>query len=446
MRTALALLSVLAACGGDDDASIDAGSGDSDGSSTSIDAGSVLPSERCQPLDAASGTVVSVGPSDDFAAAIADAAAGATVVLADGTYNVPAAGLWVGADGVTIRSASGNPSAVVLDANYGNTSGGVLNISGRADVAIAELTIRRARFHAIHATGGPDAATVRPRLYRIVASDPGEQAIKINSNYGYDTDDGEIACSRLELSDAGRTQVMGYTSSGSNCYTGGVDAHRARGWTIRDNSIEGFWCSNGDLSEHGVHFWNGGRDTIVERNVLIDNARGIGFGLGQPSDPRTYNDTPCANTAVAAHYGGVIRNNMIVATRAELFASPNGMDLGVGLESACEAVVAHNSIASTTAPFSSIEWRFDPTTATIVNNLVTHNLRDRGGTATLAGNLENSPVAYFSNLPGYDLHLASGASNALGAGDPSGIPYATTDLDGEMRANPPDIGADEYSP
>jgi len=51
---------------------------------------------------------------------------------------------------------------------------------------------------------------------------------------------------RIEMTDAGRSRVR------DGFYTGGVDAHAARGWTVRDSVIEGFWCAD-VLAEHTVH-------------------------------------------------------------------------------------------------------------------------------------------------------------------------------------------------
>jgi hypothetical protein len=402
------------------------------------------PAVGCEPLPPPEGVVIEVGPDDDFATAIAGAPEGATVLLADGTYDVPAGGLWPGANGITLRSASGQRGAVVLDGSYAQTSGGLINIYGRRDVTIAHLSIRRARYHAIHVTGGPDGPSNGARLYDLHLADAGEQSVKINSNQGHDTDDGEVACSLIELTDAGREQVMMHESSGSYCYTGGIDAHRAWGWRIHDNVIRGFWCSNQYLSEHGVHMWRGCRDTIVERNLLVDNARGIGFGLGQPGPGRVYDDDPCPGIGAAEHYGGIIRNNMIVGVRPELFASPSGMDLGIGLEASCNATMVHNTVASTEAPYSSIEWRFSQTTARIINNLVTHNLRERdGATAQLVSNLENADAALFVDLASADLHLVPGADPAIDQGDPEGAALAPTDFDGDARDDTPDLGADE---
>jgi hypothetical protein len=332
----------------------------------------------------------------------------------------------------------------VIDGAYLQAGGGLVNVMGRDGTTLAHLTLRRARYHLVHVTGGPRGPSTNTRLFDLHLADPGEQAIKINSNYDFDSDGGEIACSRVELTDEGRAQVMMYESAGTFCYTGGVDAHRARDWVIRDNVIEGFWCSNEYLSEHAIHLWRGCRDTVVERNVLVDNARGVGFGLGTPGTGRTYDDEPCPGIAAAEHYGGVIRNNLVVGTRPELFASPAGMDVGIALESACGATIVHNTIASTMPPYSSMEWRFPESNPRVVNNLVTHNLRDRdGAVAELVANLENAPAETFVDLAAHDVHLAARATAAIDQGDPEGADLAGSDVDGDPRDAAPDIGADE---
>ena len=181
---------------------------------------------------------------------------------------------------------------------------------------------------------------------------------------------------------------------------------------------------------------------VVERNLLEDDARGIGFGLDDSG--RVFDDDPCGAGITAAHYGGVIRNNMIVATDDGLFASPDGMDGGIALAWACGATVAHNTVASIAAPFASIEWRFSKTTVNLVNNLVTHDLVPRdGATATEAGNIELASPVEFVDLVGHDVHLDP-ASNALGAGDAGGKALAPQDFDRQARPDTmPDVGADE---
>jgi hypothetical protein len=327
----------------------------------------------------------------------------------------------------------------VLDGNYITTE--IIQIVA-SDVIVADLTLQEAYYHPIHVMSSNAGNTVNTRIYNVHIVDPGEQAIKINpAAENTFPDDGLIACSHIELTDAGRPQIR------NNCYTGGIDAHQAEGWVIRDNLIEGFWCQNG-LSEHGIHLWRGCRDTLVERNVLNNNARGIGFGLATSGDARTYPDDPCpgAGGGYVDHYGGIVRNNFVFANQSGLFASQYGFDCGICLWQACGAQTFNNTVVSTQAPFSSIEWRFDNTDVEIKNNLVSHNLRDRGGTADLDSNLENASPTLFVDSVNGDLHLLNTAVAAIDQAVP--LAEVTDDIDGDGRSNgaAPDIGADEYRP
>ena len=240
--------------------------------------------QACAPLPPPSGSIVNVSTVSQLENAVNSAVAGTTIRIADGTYNLNGAYLRIDVPNVTLRSASGNREAAILDGNYQTTE--IIQIVA-SNVTIADLTLREAYYHPIHVMSGDAAHTLNTLIYNVHIVDPGEQAIKINpATSGYYTDNGVIACSHIALTDAGRPHIR------NNCYTGGIDAHQARGWIIRDNLIEGFWCSSG-LSEHGIHLWRGCRDTIVERNILRNNARGIGFGLTTDPGGRTYSDNPC---------------------------------------------------------------------------------------------------------------------------------------------------------
>jgi hypothetical protein len=366
---------------------------------------------------------------------VADAETGTTILLADGTYDISGANLLhFTTPGVSLRSASGDRDAVVIDADY--ALGEILLIQAD-DVTIADMTLQRAMWHPIHVTGKSDENTENTMIYNVRVVDPGQQAIKINdSGEDYHCDNGTIACSSIEMTDEGRTHV-------SDCYTGGIDAHSAWGWTVRDNYVEGFWCEQG-LSEHAVHFWVTGRDTLVERNVIVDCARGVGFGLGASGNgmERVYDDDPCPGADYLGHVDGIIRNNTVWAGRAELFASASGFDSGVALEQACGAEVYHNTIVSLQQPFVSIEYRFSNTDAVIKNNLVTHSITMRdGGQAELGGNMTDASTDNFVDAAGKNVHLAGGSS-AIDAGVDLGgkVP---TDIDGDARDASPDVGADE---
>lgn len=154
-----------------------------------------------------------------------------------------------------------------------------------------------------------------------------------------------------------------------SCYTGGLDGHQARGWVIRDNVFEGFRCELGH-SEHAIHYWRGSRHTLVERNILINNVRGVGFGLLQSSTGRTYEDSICQGADYVGHFDGIIRNNFVFQGRDELQSSEYGFDCGICLAQACGAKVFHNTVVARQPPFSSIEWRFPNTQAEIINNIV----------------------------------------------------------------------------
>lgn len=389
----------------------------------------------CDPLPPPEGELIEVSPGDDLVQAIAAASEGATVLLDDGTYDVGGAEYIVfDVPGVTLRSRSGDPSSVVIDGGY--QIGSILNVQAD-DITIAEVTLQRCQWHPIHVTGGADSDTTGTLIYRVRVIDPGQQAIKINANEGTYADDGIIACSTLLLTDAGREHV-------SDCYTGGIDAHLAHGWWVHDNLIEGFFCAQG-LSEHAVHFWNSGRDTVVERNRIVDCARGIGFGLGESGNgtSRDYGDDACPGASFVGHYGGVIRNNMVFASSSALFASEYGCDSGVSLEQACGTQVLHNTVFTTEPPFVSMEYRFANTDVLIANNLTSHRILERdGATAELVGNLTDVPEETFVDAAAGDLHLAEG-SPAIDAAEPVPEASVEVDFDGEVRSGARDVGADE---
>ncbi len=408
------------------------------------DAGGAPPSSRCEPLPV-SGRTVDVSPADNLLRFVQSASTGDTLLLADGTYRLGGSILQLREPGVSLRGKSGNRDAVVLDGERSAASGEVVSITA-SDVTVADLTIANAYTHAIHVQTSDGADVLRTVIYNVRITNALEQAIKINldASESHFPDGGLVACSHLELTGQGRSAVR------NNCYTGGVDAHGARDWVIRDNVIEGFWCPEG-LSEHAVHFWTGSRDTTVERNRIQNCARGVGFGLGENTSSstdtwRTYQDAPCGNATPVGHYGGVVRNNFIGANDSGLFASAAGFDSGVALEQACGATVVHNTVFGTTPPSSSaVEWRFANTTATVTNNLSNAQFRNRGGgaSATAAGNVESATAAYFADAANGDFHLSAAATGATdkGAAVPGGV--CDEDIDGEGRETPRDVGADE---
>src|SRR4030095_771429 len=131
----LAITALLVACGGGDKTP-----GDGPGADTGV------PLVGCPALPPASGAVTLLAPGDNLAQAVFDAAAGTTLVLADGTYTLTAT-LQIHARGVALRSASDDASKVTLDAGYVVAEAIQVSVP---DVTIAHVTITHAVDHAIH--------------------------------------------------------------------------------------------------------------------------------------------------------------------------------------------------------------------------------------------------------------------------------------------------------
>ena len=371
----------------------------------------------CSPLPAPDSNApkITVSSNSELSNAVNNAASGTTIFISPGTYNVA---LNVRTNGLVLRSTTGNRDDVVLDGSY--SIGSPISVRGADDVTIAGITVKRAHYHLIHVSG----SALRTKIYNVKFLDSRQQFVKINENGGT-PHDGEIACSYFELTDAGRNHIHSNPTPGFLCYTGGIDTHKADGWHVRDNRFRNIYCTNGGLSEHCVHFWNDASNTVVERNVMINCARGVGFGLGSKG-----------------HSGGQIINNFICA---DIPGSP-GHDVGISLESAANAFVAHNSILASSGGWNvSIDQRFSSTSGTIINNLYTSRLTNRNGANATSQNNISVSADLFIDGASCDLRLkreAADFSNVVDKGINAGV---ARDIDGELRDSPPDVGADEFS-
>lgn len=384
-------------------------------------AGTALP-QACGALPSRARESRTVSSVAGLVAAVRQAGSGSAVLIEDGVYHLKGATLVLATPGVTLRAAGGDREKVVLDGDFQSPELVQISASG---VTVADLTLRNARQHPIHVLSRAGADTLDTLIYNVHLVDPGEQAIKINVTApGHYPDRGVVACSRIELTDRGRPRIR------NNCYTGGIDAHAARGWQVRDNVFEGFWCSDG-LSEHAVHFWMDSQDTVVERNAIRNCARGIGFGMLQAGTSRSQRSE---SAAYYDHEGGVIRNNMIWADDSRLFASRAGFDSGIALWQANRALVLHNTIFATQTgrAFAGIDARFSGTRASIFNNLSNLPLKTRGRARTaLGGNLVDARAQWFADPAAGDLHLRRPAPAPLFQGEL--LPQVSDDFDREMR-------------
>lgn len=388
--------------------------------------------------------IVEAKPGDDLASITQQAASGTTILLAPGTYKVQA-GIQFLKDDITMRSKSGNRNDVILDGNGGGTPlqpskflAEIVAISA-SRITIADLTIRYAKYHAIHAYPPSGKNISDPRMRNLHIHDCGEQQIKVNSNGetpAFWVDRGIVECSLVEFLDNSVMEPFGDTY-----YTGGMDVHGGLDWIVRGNIFRNFQ-RNGVLMEHGVHFWNKSRGTLIENNRFENNYRAI--GLGMRTDPytveRKYPDGK-GNSPYLDHIGGIVRNNVIWNRK--------GIHLEAGIEimNADGAEIYNNTIVSGDAPFSGIEYRWPNTSITVKNNLLSHNLNPRDGAkAVLVANVENTAATSFKDAASGDLHLSDKAAAAIDKGAKLSTNMVDTDFDGKARGATPDIGAYEFNP
>ena len=358
---------------------------------------------------------VVVGDAAGLAAAVADANGGGdrTILLADGTYTLGDM-LWIGAEGVTVGSVSGNRDAVIIEGDgMGGGVSHIFNVAG-SNFTIRDLTLRSVANHAIQLQIDVDNTVIR----NVHILDTGEQMVKIAydpANMAAGSDNGIMENCLLEYS----------AGVGPQYYMGGIDAHNAKNWIVRGNTFRGIRSPAEQPAEYAVHFWSNSENTLVERNLIVNCDRGIGFGMGD-----------------RGHVGGIIRNNMIYHDASEGFA-----DVGIGAESAVNAQIYNNTIFQESGYPNAIEYRFPATTGTLIaNNLANRAIAERdGASGTLSHNVTGAQADWFVNPAAGDLHLSRAIAGVIDGGE--SIPGVTDDFDGEARPQGAgiDIGADEYA-
>jgi hypothetical protein len=422
----------------------DTGDGSGDTSGDAGTTGDGPTSNLCPPLPvpAADAIVVDLDPSQaaELDEIIATAAANTTFRLADGTYDRSGQPtIVVSAAGVVLRSASGDPSAVILDG--GSTANDLVTVRAD-DVTVAELSLRNGGDDLLvfDPVGGPGVR--RPRVHRVSFVDAVNFQLVAEADIaaGAFVDDGEVSCSAFSLTDEFRATTADCTSAG------GIKAFAASGWRIRDNLVHDFWCPDSPAFI-AVHIGYGAHGTIVERNRFRDAYRGLmlGFEAGTLGTRAPPPDSGCP--AGAQHVGGSIRNNMFWTGGPDLAGASFQPDSMISVWSACEVDVQHNTLVSLYPLFSMLEYRFSDSTGSIVNNLVTGGITARDPAAIVeAGNLVDVGQELFVDPGAGDLHLAVGAAAAIDASVVAGAGAVADDFDAQTRDERPDVGADELDP
>ena len=339
-----------------------------------------------------------------------------TIALADGTYTL-AGTLYVNAPNVAIASQSGDRARVIIEGDAMSASarvGNLIRVAAR-NFQLRGVTLQKAGWHLVQIAGEADAdnAVLRDCVLR----DAYQQLVKVSRDTAVaSTADGGLV----------ENCVFEYTAGiGPQYYIGGIDAHGARNWTVRNNTFRDIASPDGNVAEFAIHFWAGSADNVVERNSIIDCDRGIGFGL----DGR-------------GNRGGIIRNNIV-------YHSANGdpqANVGIALIESPDTRVYNNTVFFENSFSWSIEYRF----AATVNVQVTNNLTNRqilsrdGGTGSVSSNVANATRSMFRLQTPGDLRLSYAVPGVVDAALP--LAGLAEDIDGQARPRgvAPDIGADEF--
>jgi hypothetical protein len=340
------------------------------------------------------------------------------ILVADGTYTLDT-GLYISAPNVAIEGQSGNRANVTIEGDAMSSSASVGNVITVAadNFRLEHVTLQKSRNHLIQVRGETDADS--PIIRNCILRDANEQIIKVSvnvNNTSISSDNGLLENCLFEYS----------AGIGPQFYIGGIDAHSADNWVVKNNTFRDIISPGNSTAEYAIHFWNDSSNTLVENNLIVNCDRGIGFGLNSRG-----ND------------GGIIRNNMIY------HAANKGQfdDVGISIHNSPDTAIYNNTIYMENGYPNAIEYRFSGTTnATITNNLTNKSIRDQdGASGTESSNVTNASAAWFVNTSSGDLHLASEISAVVDQGQ--SIAGLTHDFDGESRpqGSSIDIGADEFS-
>lgn len=354
--------------------------------------------------------------------AVGSARPGTTILLEDGEYRLPRT-VEIASPDVVLRGKSGDPSRVrLVGAGMDERQVGVALAVSAPRVAIADLTVGLVGYHGVQVRGESGASDFVVHRVRIV--DTGQQLLKVSAGEGGGhADRGLVACSELAYSDAAPGD-----------YTNGVDVLGGRGWIVRDSRflrIRGP-AAGGWKSGPALLFWKNARDSVVERNIVLDSYRGIALGLGPPQGAYARD-----GEAVYDHQGGLIRNNVVWNLHP-------WADEGIEVNAAKGVRVEHNTVLHEGPLPWSISIRFPASWASVHNNLTNRRilLRD-GGRAQQEGNVSGASASWFADAARGDLHLAAPGHPAVDAG----VPLADAAPDFERRPRPrgraPDAGAFE---
>jgi hypothetical protein len=379
---------------------------------------------KAPPLAATQGEVIQVANADELLATVDRIGERGTIVLADGHYKVPRVVVLAGKKNITIRSASGDPTKVILSGkgwDTGNDRDDILHIGRCEGVTIADLTFTDCRSYGVKVEA--ENAPKDVHIYNCRFRDIGVRAIK--GSAGRDPNvraiKGSVRYCRFE-----NTKVPPPDWLFGGDYISAIDMMALDGWTFSDNYFHNIKGRNGG-GRAAIFIWVRSQNVVVERNLIVDCDRGVSFGNPGQSTANTKGELP---RYVA---DGIIRNNFIAG----------GADCGIELWYADRIKVFHNTVWRPERNWArGIRVGKGTAHTDVVNNLVHGEIRLEGGEAQLRNNLAGRLEGCFVDAASGNLALTAAATKAIDQG--ASLPEVTDDIRRRARTGKPDLGAWEF--
>ncbi len=362
---------------------------------------------------------IEVSTADELKSVLTTTQGNITILLTDGVYQIPDFyGYEIKMSHITIKSKSGNRDAVIIKGNgMDGSTQFAFQIYGYDYFALKNVTIRdlyssAIQLHGYQNTGGDYLYVSNCRFIDIR-----EQMIKGCSS----SDSRENQTPRPDYGVVEKTlfEYTDYTPYYMSC---GIDIHVANEWTVRDCTFKNIIRVDNGITEGAIHFRYYSENLTIERNKIINCARGILFALD--------------NEQVS---NGTIKNNFIHVN----------CDVGIYLCHSQNIKVYNNTIYIANSYGNAIEYRFSESNGyqATDNNYIYNNLTNKaitarnGGLADVTDNVTNAQSSWFVDAINGDLHLNSSNSDVVDKG--RDLSDVVLDIDKENRTGKLDIGADE---
>jgi lysophospholipase L1-like esterase len=228
------------------------------------------------------GRQVAVRTVEQLFTAVKDAQPGDSIALADGTYRMPVF-LDIRTDRVTLRGASGNRDAVIIDGSD-SRHGELIGITGCSGVTIANLTVQNIKWNGIKINA--DKATQAVTIYNCVLHNIWQRGVKSPNvpknkqalsprncrvQYCLFYNDRPKRFSDDETDTANRF---------NGNYIGGIDVKNTIDWQITDNVFIGIQGRTRE-GRGCIYISENGQGCLIARNIFLDSD--IGIALGNPS-------------------------------------------------------------------------------------------------------------------------------------------------------------------